>query len=61
LYGLLSGDGGARPRALSEATLSMAMGVARMESMTPGQIAKRIEAVHGEPMPCALETLSVTL
>lgn len=42
------------PRALSEAMLATAMEVARTESMTLGQIAKRIEAVHGEPMPCAL-------
>ncbi|NPT41514.1 helix-turn-helix domain-containing protein [Paraburkholderia sp. 1N] len=61
LCGLLSGHGGGRPRALSEAMLATAMEVARTESMTLGQIAKRIEAVHGEPMPCALETLSIAL
>jgi transposase len=59
--GLLSGHGGGRPRALSEAMLATATEVARTESMTLGQIAKRLEAVHGEPMPCALETLSVSL
>ncbi|CAE6844871.1 hypothetical protein R69658_06893 [Paraburkholderia aspalathi] len=61
LCGLLSGHGGGRPRALSEAMLATAAEVARTESKTLGQIAKRIEAVHGEPMPCALETLSVAL
>src|SRR5271168_1288561 len=61
LCGLLSGHGGGRPRALSEAMLATAMEVARTDSMTLGQIAKRIEALHGEPMPCALETLSVAL
>ena len=61
LCGLLSGHGGGRPRALSEAMLATAMEVARTESMTLGQIAKRIEAVHGERMPCALKTLSVAL
>jgi len=61
LCGLLSGHGGGRPRALSEAMLATAMEVARTQSMTLGQIAKRIEALHGEPMPCALETLSVAL
>jgi transposase len=61
LCGLLSGHGGGRPRALSEAMLTTAIEVARTESMTLGQIAKRIEAVHGEPMPCVLETLSVAL
>jgi transposase len=61
LCGLLSGHGGGRPRALSEAMLVTATEVARAQSMTLGQIAKHIEAVHGEPMPCALETLSVAL
>jgi transposase len=59
--GLLTGHKGGRPRALSEAMLATATQVARTESMTLGQIAKRIEALHGEPMPCALETLSVAL
>jgi transposase-like protein len=43
LCGLLSGHGGGRPRVLSEAMLATAMEVARTESMTLGQIAKRIE------------------
>ena len=59
--GLLTGHKGRRPRALSEGMLATATEVARTESMTLGQIAKRIEALHGEPMPCALETLSVAL
>jgi transposase len=61
LCGLLTVHGGGRPRALCAAMLATAMEVARTESMTLGQIAKRIEALHGEPMPCALETLSVAL
>lgn len=36
LCGLLSGHGGGRPRALSEAMLATAMEVARTESMTLG-------------------------
>ncbi|WP_031364891.1 helix-turn-helix domain-containing protein [Caballeronia sordidicola] len=59
--GLLTGHKGGRPRALSEGMLATATEVARTESMTLGQIAKRIEVVYGEPMPCALETLSVAL
>lgn len=59
--GLLIGHKGGRPRALSEAMLATAMEVASIESMTLGQIAKRLEVLHGEPMPCALETLSVAL
>jgi transposase len=59
--GLLTGHAGGRPRALSEAMLATATDIARTQSMTLGQIAKHIEAVHGEPIPCALETLSVAL
>lgn len=61
LCGLLSGHSGGRPRALSESMLATATEVARTQSVTLRQIAKRIEAVHGAPMPCALETLSVAL
>ncbi|MBC8742606.1 helix-turn-helix domain-containing protein [Paraburkholderia sp. UCT31] len=59
--GLLIGHKSGRPRALSEGMLATATEVARTESMTLGQIARHIEAVHGKPMPCALETLSVAL
>jgi hypothetical protein len=41
--------------------LATATEIARTQSMTLGQIAQQIEALHGEPMPCALETLSVAL
>ena len=61
MCGLLTGHAGGRPRALSEAMLATATDIARTQSMTLGQIAKHIEAVHGEPIPCALETLSVAL
>ena len=59
--GLLTGHKGGRPRALSADMLATATEVARTESMTLGQIARHIEVVHGEAMPCALETLSVAL
>ena len=59
--GLLTGHKGGRPRALSEGMLATATEVARTQSMTLGQIARHIEVVHGEPMPCTLETLSVAL
>ena len=58
---LLTGHEGGRPRALSEGMLATATQVARTESMTFGQIARHIEFVRGEPMPCALETLSLAL
>ncbi|MGF6971491.1 transposase [Paraburkholderia sp. WC7.3g] len=61
LCGLLTGHKGGRPRALSNVLIATAVEAARAESMTLRQIAKHIEAVHSEPMPCALETLSVAL
>lgn len=61
LCSLLSGHGDGRPRAWSEAMLATAVEVARTESMALVQIAKLIEAVHGDPMPCAQETSSVAL
>jgi transposase len=61
LCGLLVGHKGGRPRALSDAMIATAVESARGELMTLKQIAKCIEAVHGEPLPCRLETLSVAL
>jgi NAD(P)-dependent dehydrogenase (short-subunit alcohol dehydrogenase family)/transposase len=59
--GLLVGHTGGRPLALPEAMLATAIKAASAESMTLGQIAQRIESVHGEPMPCRVETLAVAL
>jgi transposase len=59
--GLLVGHKGGRPLALPEAMLATAIKVAGAESMTLRQIAQRIESVHGEPMPCRVETLAVAL
>ncbi|MBK3866069.1 helix-turn-helix domain-containing protein [Paraburkholderia aspalathi] len=61
LCGLLTGHKGGRPRALSGALIATAVEAARAESMTLRQIALRIEEVHGQPLPCRLETLSVAL
>lgn len=62
LCGLLTAHGGGRPRALPESMLATAMKIVKEDSsMTLGQIAMRLEAVHGEPMPCVLETLSIAL
>jgi len=61
LCGLLTGHKGGRPRALSDALIATAIEAARTESMTLKQIALRIEEVHGQPLPCRLETLSVAL
>jgi transposase len=41
--------------------IATAIEAARTESMTLKQIALRIEEVHGQPLPCRLETLSVAL
>jgi hypothetical protein len=46
---------------LSDALIATAVEAARVESMTRKQIALRVEAVHGQPLPCRLETLSVAL
>jgi len=61
LCGLLVGHKGGRPRALSETMIATATEAARSESMTLKQIAQFIEAAHGEPIPCGLDTLSVAL
>jgi len=61
LCGLLVGHQGGRPRALSRAMIATAVESARTELMTLKQIAKCIEATHGAPLPCRLETLSVAL
>src|SRR5260370_39076680 len=61
LCGLLTGHKGGRPRALSDALVAPAVGADRAGSMTLKQIALRVEEVHGQPLPCRLETLSVAL
>jgi len=61
LCGLLGGHKGGRPRALSNAMVATAVEAARAESMTLRQIAQHVEEIHGMPLPCRLETLSVAL
>ena len=61
LCGLLSGHSGGRPRSLSQAQITTAVQAACAESLTLAQIAQRLEAVHGEPLPCTLETLGEAL
>jgi hypothetical protein len=46
---------------LSDAQLATAVESDRAESMTLRQFALRIEEVHGQPLPCRLETPSVAL
>jgi transposase len=58
LCGLLNGHKGGRPRSLSEDMVATAVAAARAESMTLKQIAQCIEAAHGMPMCCRLETLA---
>jgi transposase len=58
LCGLLTGHKGGRPRSLSEDMVATAVAAARAESMTLKQIAGCIEAAHGAPLPCRIETLS---
>ncbi|MFM0069278.1 helix-turn-helix domain-containing protein [Paraburkholderia aspalathi] len=61
LCGLLSGHKGGRPLALSDALIATAIEAARAESMALKHIVLRVEEVHGQPLPCRLETLSVAL
>ncbi|MEM5373443.1 helix-turn-helix domain-containing protein, partial [Paraburkholderia azotifigens] len=59
--GLLTGHVGGRPRALPEAMVATALEVATAESLTLARIALRVQAAHGTPLPCRLETLGVAL
>lgn len=51
--GLLTVHGDGRPRAQPQAMLATAMKIASTEFVTLGQITKRLDAAHGEPMSCA--------
>ncbi|WP_239499090.1 MULTISPECIES: helix-turn-helix domain-containing protein [Paraburkholderia] len=59
--GLIGGHNGGRRPALSEAMIATALEVARAEPLTLAQIAQRVQAIHGEPLPCQIETLGATL
>ncbi|RBJ74939.1 helix-turn-helix domain-containing protein [Pseudomonas sp. MWU12-2534b] len=61
LCGLLIGHNGGRSPALSPEMIASAVAAAREESMTLAKIALRVEAEHGVPLPCTLETLSKAL
>lgn len=61
ICGLLIGHKGGRHYALSDAMIATATEAARAESMTLKQIGQRIEEVHGEPLPCRLDTLGAAL
>lgn len=61
LCGLLVGHNGGRGPALSPEMVATAVAAAREESMTLARIAQRVEAEHGMPLPCTLETLSKAL
>ncbi|WP_316154023.1 helix-turn-helix domain-containing protein [Cupriavidus sp. BIC8F] len=61
LCGLLNGHKGGRPHSLCEDMVATAVAAARAQSMTLKQIAQCIEAAHGMPLPCRLETLAGAL
>jgi transposase len=61
VFGLMGGHNGGRPPALSEAMITTALEVARTESLTLAQIGQRVQAIHGEPLPCRIETLGEAL
>ncbi|WP_262420170.1 helix-turn-helix domain-containing protein [Paraburkholderia sp. 31.1] len=59
--GLMSHHNGGRPPALSDAMITTALEVARTESLTLARIGQRVQAIHGEPLPCRIETLGEAL
>lgn len=61
LCGLLNGHKGGRPHSLCEDMVTTAVAAARTQSMTLKQIAGCIEAAHGVPLPCRIETLAEEL
>jgi transposase len=61
VFGLMGGHNGGRPPALSDAMITLALEVARTESLTLAQIGQRVQAIHGEPLPCRIETLGEAL
>jgi len=57
----MGGHNGGRPPALSDAMVATALEVARAEPLTLAQIAQRVQAILGEPLPCQIETLGEAL
>jgi hypothetical protein len=49
------------PPALSGDMIATAVEAASVESLKLRQIAQRVEAAHGEPLPCRVDTMSVAL
>ena len=58
---LMGGHNGGRPRALSEAMVATALEIVRVEPLTLGQIAQRVQEMRGEALPCRIETLGEAL
>ena len=61
VFGLMGGHNGGRAPALSDGMVTTALEVARAEPLTLAQIAQRVQDVHGEPLPCRIETLGEAL
>jgi transposase len=61
LCGLLAGHKGGRPPGLTQAMIATAVEIAHAEPATLVQIAGRVEAAHGSPLPCRLQTLARAL
>ncbi|MFM0068767.1 helix-turn-helix domain-containing protein [Paraburkholderia aspalathi] len=61
VFGLMGGHNGGRPPALSDAMITTALEVARTGSLTLARIGQRVQAIHGEPLPCRIETLGEAL
>ena len=61
VFGLMGGHNGGRAPALSDGMVATALEVARAEPLTVAQIAQRVQDVHGEPLPCRIETFGEAL
>lgn len=61
MAGLIIGHKGGRPPALPAAMAETAVAVASQEALTLRGIAKRVEDIHGCPVPCTLETIGTVL
>ena len=53
---LMGGPNDGRPGAPSETMVATALGIARAEPLTLGQIAQRVQEIRGEALPSRIET-----
>src|ERR1700739_456336 len=61
VFGLMGGHNGGRAPGLCDGMVTTAREGARGGPLTLAQIAQRVQDVHGEPLPCRIETLGEAL